>query len=48
MALEGIRRFEKFLSEIGMPTNLSQLDIPDDRFNEMAKKCVEFGPVGIL
>ncbi|WP_077602640.1 iron-containing alcohol dehydrogenase [Oceanobacillus sojae] len=48
IALEGIRRFEKFLSEIGMPTSLSQLDIPNDRFDEMAKKCVEFGPIGNL
>lgn len=46
IALEGIRRFEKFLMELGMPINFHQLDIPGDRFDEMAKKAVEFGPIG--
>ena len=46
IALEGIRRFENFLRNLGLPTTLNQLNIPDEKFEEMAEKCVEFGPVG--
>lgn len=48
IALEGIRRLEKFLSDIGMPINLQELDISNERFDEMARKCVEFGTIGNL
>ena len=37
-ALEGIRRLMDFL-EIGMPTNLEELGVPDHRLEEMASKC---------
>ncbi|MFP4698667.1 MAG: iron-containing alcohol dehydrogenase [Eubacteriales bacterium] len=46
IALEGIRRIEAFFTRIGMPTRLSQMDIDDTRFEEMAKKATENGPVG--
>jgi Uncharacterized oxidoreductases, Fe-dependent alcohol dehydrogenase family len=45
-ALEGIKRIEEFFKSLGLPTTLDGLNIPDDRFEEMAKKCVENGPVG--
>lgn len=46
-ALEGIRRLEEFFKSIGLPTRLSGLGINDDsRFEEMAEKCVKYGPVG--
>jgi alcohol dehydrogenase len=45
-ALEGIKNFEDFLKEIGLPTRLEQIGIHDDRIEEMASKCTEGGPVG--
>jgi len=46
IAKEGIRRIKSFFREIGMPTNLRELQIPDDRLEEMAAKAVEYGPLG--
>ncbi len=43
--LEGIRRQEDFFKELGLATRLSQLDIPDDRFTEMAEKAVKMGSI---
>lgn len=40
VALEGIRRMERFFSEIGMPITLSEAGIVEDRFEEMAEKAV--------
>lgn len=45
IALEGIRRLERFFEEIGMPTRLSHADIGADRLREMADKS---GPQGHL
>lgn len=47
-ALEGIRKTERFFKETGMPVTLKELDksIAEDRFEEIAAKCVEGGPVG--
>ena len=47
-ALEGIRRTEDFFRLVGMPVTLKELDekIEEDRFEEIASKCVEGGPVG--
>lgn len=42
-ALEGINRLEKFFKEIGLPVTLKELNIPDDRLDEMALKCTESG-----
>ena len=46
MLNEGIRRLKEFYKSIGMPTSLKDEGIEDDRFEEMAEKCVVFGPVG--
>ncbi len=40
-ALEGIKRMEEFFKSLGMPTTLTEMNIPTDRFEEMAHKCVE-------
>jgi len=45
-ALEGISRVEAFYREIGLPLSLSEIGIGEDRFEEMAAKCVEDGSVG--
>jgi len=45
-ALEGIRRLERFFTEIGLPITLKELGVKDDRMQEMAVKCTERGPVG--
>jgi hypothetical protein len=44
-ALEGIRRLEDFYVEIGMPIRLKDANIPSDRFEEMAEKCVKLGSI---
>ena len=42
-ALAGINAFESFFKSIGMPTHLSELEIDDSHFEEMAEKCTFFG-----
>ena len=46
MALEGIRMLENFYKDIKLPIRLSQLKINSDKFEEMAAKCADRGPVG--
>ncbi|MCK5567704.1 MAG: iron-containing alcohol dehydrogenase, partial [Actinomycetia bacterium] len=43
--LEAIKRQEGFFKELGLPTKLGDLDIPDDRFEEMAEKAVKPGSI---
>ncbi|MFO7929112.1 MAG: iron-containing alcohol dehydrogenase [Candidatus Humimicrobiaceae bacterium] len=43
--LEGIRRQENFYKELGLATRLSGLNIPEDRFEEMAEKAVKAGSI---
>ncbi|MES0342013.1 MAG: iron-containing alcohol dehydrogenase, partial [Candidatus Humimicrobiaceae bacterium] len=43
--LEAIKRQEDFYKELGLPTRLADLDIPDDRFEEMAEKAVKPGSI---
>lgn len=38
-AMEGIEAIERLFAEIGAPTRLSQLNIDDKRWDEMAAKC---------
>lgn len=38
-ALEGIKRMEGFFKAIGLPVIFGDLDISDDKFDEMAAKC---------
>jgi alcohol dehydrogenase YqhD (iron-dependent ADH family) len=47
-ALEGIRRLESFYRQIGMPLTLHDLNVPDDRLEEMAAKTFKpwVGSVG--
>jgi alcohol dehydrogenase YqhD (iron-dependent ADH family) len=46
MAIEGIKRLENFYKDTGLPTRLNEVNIPNDRFEEMAEKCVDRGPSG--
>lgn len=46
MIMEGISKLKSFFSEIGMPVSLSEVDIDASRFDEMANKAVEKGPMG--
>lgn len=46
VALEGIKRVKHFFKLIELPTSLSDADIPEDRFEEMAKKATENGSLG--
>ena len=39
IALEGIRRTQSFFKDMGMPITLSEADIENDRFEEMADKA---------
>jgi alcohol dehydrogenase len=43
--LEAIKKLEDFYKEIGLPTRLSNLNIPHDRFEEMAEKTVKKGSI---
>ncbi len=45
-ALEGIKSLENFFKNIGLPTTLKEIKISDEKFEEMAQKCTEKGPVG--
>lgn len=45
-ALEGIERTKAYFKKIGMPVSLSEANIPADRFEEMASKGTENGPLG--
>lgn len=40
-ALEGIRRLENFFKSLGLPVNLKELGITDDRLEEMASKATK-------
>jgi alcohol dehydrogenase len=45
-AIEGILSLENYFKKIGLPTRLKEVNISADRFEEMAQKCTEKGPVG--
>ena len=42
-ALAGIETCESFFKSLGMPVRLSELDVDDTKFDEMAEKCTFFG-----
>ncbi|MCL4418431.1 MAG: iron-containing alcohol dehydrogenase [Actinobacteria bacterium] len=46
IALEGIKKLENFFKEIGLPTTLRELSIGNDKFEEMALKELQWGPIG--
>ena len=41
--LQAIDKLYEFFSMLGMPTHLSDVDIDDSHFNEMAEKCTRYG-----
>lgn len=45
-AKRGILKTEQFFRSIGMPVRLSEVNISDEHFAEMAKKGTEQGPLG--
>ena len=45
-AVEGIRRLKEFFASLGIPVTLTDAGIPDDKFEGMAKKATEDGPLG--
>jgi len=46
IALEGIRRMESFFKGLGLAVRLRELDISDERFDEMAQKCAAYWSSG--
>lgn len=44
--LEGIKRLTSFYQELGLPTTLHEVNIDSSRFEEMATKATEHGPLG--
>ena len=42
-ALAGIEACENFFKSLGMPVRLSELDVDDTKFDEMAEKCTFLG-----
>ena len=44
-ALAGIEAAEEYFRSIGMPTRLSEFDIYEDSFEEMARKCTNHRPL---
>lgn len=46
IALEGIRRTKSFYQELNMPTSLTELNVNDEFFEEMAAKATINGPLG--
>ena len=45
-ALKGIKKLEEFFQEINMPITLKEVNISNERFNEMALKATENGKIG--
>lgn len=45
-ALEGIEKTKAYFEKIGLPVSLIEASIPEDRFEEMAAKGTENGPLG--
>ncbi|WP_100407918.1 iron-containing alcohol dehydrogenase [Bacillus solitudinis] len=45
-ALEGIKKTEQFFQSIGMPITLSEANIDETHFEEMARKATERSPLG--
>ncbi len=47
-AIEGIEKTREFFSSLGMPAKLSEVEIPDDKIDDMAKGACLFGPIGVF
>lgn len=48
VALEGIKKLEDFLKDIGLPTTFTTARIPTNEFERMAKSAVIYGSLGNL
>lgn len=48
VALEGIKAYEDFLKEVGLPTSFKEANLPSDKIEEMARKAVIKGKLGGL
>ncbi|MCL4378440.1 MAG: iron-containing alcohol dehydrogenase [Actinobacteria bacterium] len=46
IAMEGIKRLEKFYKEAGLPVTLEKMNIGSEKIDEMSAKCVLFGDIG--
>ncbi len=46
-AKAGIQALKQFFTDLGMPLKLSEVDIPADHFERMAKNACIFGPIGM-
>jgi len=46
-ALEGIARLEAFFTAIGLPTRLSQIDLPEEKFARIAENVRKFDDVTV-
>jgi len=46
VALEGIKRLKEFFASLGIPVTLTGAGIPEGKFDEMARKATEEGPLG--
>ncbi len=47
-AIEGIKAVRAFFSSLDMPSKLSDVGIPADNFDHMAKQACKFGPIGVF
>lgn len=47
-ALQGISKLEEFFSSLELPVRLSEVNITEEKFEEMAEKCTAKGPVGFF
>lgn len=48
LALEGINKFEEFLTDMGLPKSFTEASLPLDEIELMANKATENGPLGGL
>lgn len=48
IALQGIKSFESFLRDMGLPRTFTEAGLPTDEFELMAEKATENGPFGNL
>ena len=45
-ALKGIEKTKEFIQSVGQPTSLKEVNITDEKIEEMAEKCTKNGNVG--
>jgi len=46
IVLEGIEQLKRFFKGMGLPVSLKEMNIPDDRLDEMAEKATKKGSLG--